>query len=150
MTPQGPTTIVLIPSVAIQREAKTLIVRRAAAKAQGGNSEGVGQFSLDVSFAGFGLSVVNREPKELLYMSCSRVRLSQKPVKMLRVHSSRLNNLPPSNNNMRAPKLIFRLENQERETAVVENAGGFINFKHETASFKGKSPIYRRFAPRVT
>ena len=142
MTPQGPTTISLIPSVAIQREAKTLIVRRAAAKAQGGTSDSVGQFSLDISLAGFGLSVINREPKELMYMSCSRVRLSQKPVKTLRVHAFRLNNVPPSNANIRAPKLIFRLEHQELETAAVENSGGFINFEHETASFKGELPIY--------
>ena len=141
MTPQGPTTIALIPSVAIQREAKTLIVRRAAAKAQGGDSEGVGQFSLDVSFAGFGLSVVNREPKELMYMSCSRVRLSQKPVKTLRIRSSRLNNVPPSNKRLREPKLIFRLEAQQQETAAVRNSGGFINFKNETASFKGKPHV---------
>lgn len=137
MTPQGPTTIALIPSVAIQRDAKTLIVRRASAKAQGGSSEFVGQFSLDVAFAGFGLSVVNREPRELMYMSCSQVRLSQKPVKTLRIHPSRLNNIPASTKNMRAPKLIFRLEEHDQDTAVVETSGGFVNFKHETASFKG-------------
>lgn len=139
MTPQGPTTIALIPSVAIQREAKTLIVRRAAAKAQGGNSEIVGQFALDVALAGFGLSVVNREPKELMYMSFSDIRMSQKPVMTLRVHISRLNNVASSTQNLRSPKLILRLGNQETETAPVENSGGFATFKHEMASFKGAS-----------
>ena len=80
MTPQGPTTIVLIPSVAIQREAKTLIVRRQTAKSGDGSSEIVGQFALDIALAGFGLSVVNREPNELMYLSMSNIRMSQKPV----------------------------------------------------------------------
>lgn len=135
MTPQGPTTIALIPSVVIQREAKTLVLRRAAARAQGGKSQIVGQFSLNISLAGFGLSVVNRDPKELMYMSCTNVRISQEPVMTLRVHPSRLNNVKASTENLRTPKLILRLGQQEHETAAVETTAGFINYKDETANF---------------
>ena len=137
MTPHGPTTVVLVPYVAIQREAKTLIVRRAAVKAQGGHSaEIVGQFALDIALAGFGLSVVNREPKELLYISLTNVRMSQTPTTTLKVTASRLNNVMPSTVFRRTPKLILRLGNQQHETAAVENAGGFVTYKGAAAEFK--------------
>ena len=139
MTPQGPTVITLIPSVAIQREAKTLIVRRQTAKSGDGSSEIVGQFALDIALAGFGLSVVNREPNELMYMSMSNIRMSQTPVTTLKVNISRLNNVFPSREGSvteREPKLILRLGSQEHETAPSPNKGGYVTFESEVASFK--------------
>ena len=136
MTPHGPTTIVLVPSVAIQREAKTLIIRRQAAKARGGISEIVGQFALDIALAGCGISLVNREPKELLYMSMNEIHLTQTPVTTLTVQVSRLNNVIPSTANTRTPKLILQVGSQEYVTRSVQNAGGFVTYKGETASFK--------------